>query len=148
MSRMNSKFRYMYDAAPASALIAKDGAAHVATFNGTAIALDELDGYWNTNELADEVFAIAVNVTAIDHTTGDETYTVELEFGPAGFATSVKTSKLTIGAVGQYAILVDAATLRAMKADGNTIRLVGTLAGTTPSITLHAWIAGAIVDAN
>lgn len=151
MAKMNSKFKYMYDAAPASELIAKDGVAKTATFNGTAIALDKLNGYWahnNNGILADDVFAIAVNVAALDATTGDETYTIELEAGPVGFATSIKTSKLTVSAPGQYAILVDMDTIKAMKADVGAIRLAVTLAGTTPSITLNAWIAGAIIDAD
>lgn len=146
MSKLKSKFRYMYDAAPASTLVAKDAVAKTASFNGSAIVLDELNGYWNNaGELADAVFAVAVNVTAMDTTTGDEAYTVELEFGPAGFATSVKSHKLTITKTGQYVILVDVDTLRAMKADGAAIRLAGTLAGTTPSITLHAWLAGSVI---
>lgn len=146
MAKLKGKLKYMYDAAPASALIAKDGIAKTASFNGTAITLDELDGYWNNAaELADDVFAIAVNVTALDTGNADETYTIELEFGPVGFGTSIKTSKLTIPAIGQYVILVDADTLRKMKANGAAIRLAATLAGTTPSITLHAWIAGHVI---
>lgn len=146
MAKLKGKLKYMYDAAPASELIAKDGVAKTATFNGTAIVLDELEGYWNTlGELADDVFAIPVNVTALDTGNADETYTIELEFGPVGFATSIKTGKLTVSATGQYVILVDADTLRKQKANGAAIRLAVTIAGTTPSITLHAWLAGHVI---
>jgi hypothetical protein len=149
MSKLGTKFRYMYDAAPAAELIAKDGAAHTATFNGPTKVLDVVGGYWNNaHELADQAFAVAVNVAALDATTGDETYTVELEFGDAGYAHSVKTHKIVVTKPGQYVFLVDVPT--AKKALGvnalNEFRAVVTLAGTTPSITLNAWMAGQIID--
>jgi hypothetical protein len=144
MSKMKSKFKYMYDAAPASELIAKDGVAKTASFDGTAKVLDVLEGYWTAGELADDVFAVAINVTAVD-LAADETYVLELEAGPVGFATSVVVGKVTIAGTGQYVILVDADTVKAQKADAAAIRLAGTIGGTTPSITLHAWIAGRIV---
>lgn len=147
MAKLNSKFRYMYDADPSVALVAKDHAAKTATFNGTAITLDKVLGYWNagSENLADHTFPIVINVEAIDKTTGDETYTIDLEVGPVGFATSVKTGKVTVTGAGQYVILVDVPTLVAMKSDAAAIRLAYTLAGTTPSITSHAFIGGAIL---
>ncbi|ARK07409.1 hypothetical protein LAV_00009 [Sphingobium phage Lacusarx] len=147
MAKMNSKFKYMYDAAPASALIVKDHVAKTASFNGPALVLDKVLGYWNDADpiLADSTVAIAINVEAADTTTGDETYELELEAGPVGFATSVKTHKVTVTGPGQYVVLVDFDTLKAMKADVAAIRIAATLAGTTPSLTAHAWIAGAII---
>lgn len=246
MAKMNSNFKYMFDAAPSITLIAKDGVAKTENFNGTPIVLDEVDGYWNSGELADQTFAVVVNVTALtksarratmtfasvvatdtftlsdgvnskvftavdadpviedgeflvgaDNTAtaanaaaaiqaafvaGDiaisatsalavitltntlgtggtiteaettitttafagnnESYTLELEAGPVGFATSIKPGVLTISEIGQYVILVDLDTIRAMKSDAASIRLVGTLAGVAPSITAHSWIAG------
>jgi hypothetical protein len=148
MAKMNTKFRYMYDAAPASALLPKDHAAKTASFNGSAIVLDTVGGYWNAADpiLADTTFAIAVNVENVDRTTGDETYTLEVEFGPVGFASSVKTHKLVVTKPGQYVILVDAETVKAMKSDVAAMRIAATLDGTTPSITAHAWIAGRIIN--
>jgi len=67
MAKMNSKFKYMYDAAPAIALAANDGVAVTATANGTTYALDQLDGYWNVeDELADQTFAVVLNVEAAE----------------------------------------------------------------------------------
>lgn len=143
--KMNSRFKYMFDAAPSVALVAKDGVAKTASFNGAPLTLDTLQGYWTDGELADQTFAVVVNVTALDRTTGDETYTLELEFGPAGFAGAEKTHKLVVTATGQYVFLVDLDTVKAVQADVAQVRLVGTLAGTTPSVTLHAFIAGAII---
>lgn len=245
MAKLKSKFKYMFDAAPSISLLTS-AAAKVATFNGDALVLDELDGYWNTNELADDAFAVVVNVLALNATdrtatmtfvsvvntdtftlsdgvdskvftcvtaganiengefnvggsdtltaaaaaaaindayadgdiaisatsalgvitltnhlgTGgtiteaettitttafagnNETYALELEFGPVGFGTSIKTGALTISETGQYVILVDVDTIKAMKSNAAAIRLVGTLAGVSPSITAYSWIAG------
>lgn len=145
MSKMNSKFKYMLDAAPAITFRDGDAAAVTATGNSAAIALDQLDGYWNSGELADSTFAIVVNVLALDEVTGNETYTLELEAGPVGFGSSIKTDKLTISETGQYVMLVDIDTIVKMKADTAALRLAATLAGTTPSITYTAFIAGAIL---
>lgn len=145
MAKMNSKFKYMYDAAPASELIAKDGVAKTASFNGTVKVLDVVDGHWNTNELADQTFAVVVNVLALDATTGDETYTLELEFGDADFAPAQKTHKLVVSKPGQYVFLVEADTVRAAVPTADRFRIAATLAGTTPSITLHAFIGGQIL---
>ncbi len=145
MAKMNSKFKYMYDAAPASQLIAKDGVAKTATFNSTVKALDLVDGHWNTTELADQTFAVVVNVASVDATTGDETYTVELEFGDADFAPAQKTHKMVVTKPGQYVFLVDLDTVRALVATAVNMRVAVTLAGTTPIIVLNAYIAGAII---
>lgn len=149
MAKMNSQFKYMYDAAPSVALVAKDHQAHTGSFNGTAIILDKLGGYWNTNDarsLADTTFAIVLNVEAIDTTTGDETYTAAIEFGPVNFATSVKPNVVTIKRPGQYVMLVDADTVAFMNNDVAAMRLAVTAGGTSPSITLHAFVGGAIIN--
>jgi hypothetical protein len=146
MSKLNSRFRYMYDAAPAAALLPKDGVAKTASFDGPTITLDKLNGFWNVPSIAaDTVFPVAINVTALDKTTGDETYTLELEFGTAGFAQTVRTHVLAVKATGQLVALVDIDTVTALLgARPAVLRLKGTLAGTTPSITAHAFLAGNI----
>ncbi len=145
MAKMNSPFKYMYDAAPEAAVVVKDHATHTATFNAPAVLLDKLSGHWTSGELADQTFAVVVNVESLDFTTTDETYVLELEFGPVGFGSSVKPFKLNVVAPGQYAFLIDFDTIKAIKADVAAFRLVATLAGTTPIIALHSWIAGAII---
>lgn len=142
MSIMKSKFKYMYDAAPSITLRAKSSAAVIADANSDVIVLDTLQGYWTNNELADQTFAVIVNVEAVDHVTGDETYKLDLQFGPIGFASNAVIGTLAaIPGTGQYIILVDADTARAVKADGAAIRLALDVNGTTPSITYYAWIS-------
>lgn len=146
MAKMNSKFKYMFDAAPSITLEAKTAPARTADGNTSEIVLDQLDGHWNVlGELADQTFAVAVNVTALDQTTGDETYALNLVFGDAGFADSVVTHTLTVSAPGQYVFLVDIDTVRAMLDSADRMRIALDVAGTTPSIDFHAWIAGAII---
>jgi hypothetical protein len=143
MAKMNTRYRYMLDNAPAITLVAKDGVAKTASFNGAAVTLDTVLGHWNDpHYLADTLFAVAVNVDAIDATTGDETYTLALEFGTAGFAQTVRTHTLAVKGPGQYVMVVDAETVMAMLDDVAVVRVAATLAGTTPSITLNAWFAG------
>ncbi|UIS25206.1 hypothetical protein [Erythrobacter phage vB_EliS-L02] len=237
MAKMNTRHRYMFDAASAATLIAKDGVAKTANFNG-ALTLDQNDGHWNTEgELADQTLAIVVNVTAITaaayvatitldtviatdavtlddgvntpvtlvadtdfnvgaddaataanlaeaiNTTADldmtataagavvtvtntlgfnadatittsdatitivdfaggEGYDLAIQTGPVGFASNTVLGNLPVNAVGQYVFLLDLDTARAVKSDTAAIRIVGTVEGDSPSITLHSWIAG------
>lgn len=242
MAKMNSKFKYMFDAAPSVRLIARDNVAKTASFDSSPVALDKLEGHWVSNELADQTFALVVNVTdlevsartatitlasvvATDELTlndgvnaplllvadtdfdvganntetaaalaeaindaydagdiaftatsnlavvtvtntlgvggtiteaettitttafagGNETYAFAVQVGPVGFASNAVLGTLNISRPGQYVFLVDLDTAIAMKSDTAAIRLVGTLAGVAPSITLYSWIAGRIL---
>ncbi len=148
MAKMNSKFKYMFDAAPSISLIPNDGAAHVASFTGTAYTLDKLEGYWTNGELADVIIAAVINVTAVDHTTGDETYSMALQGSTDGFTTHKDLGVVSaIPGTGQYVILLDVDTAAQVVAGITQIRLAATLAGTTPSITCYAWI-GDLQDAD
>ena len=63
--KMNSKFKYMYDAAPAVALLER-GSVKTADFNGDPITFDTIEGYWNTvDELADQTIAVVINVESV-----------------------------------------------------------------------------------
>lgn len=147
MAKMNSKFKYMYDAAPSVALRARGEAALTADGNSTAIALDKLDGYWNTEEeLADQTFAVVVNVDAIDTTTGDEEYVLSLVFGDdAAFTNSASTHSLAVTETGQYVFLVDFDTVSALVEGVSFMRIALDVTGTTPIINYYSWIGGAII---
>jgi len=147
MAKMNSKFKYMLDAAPAITLRAKSAAAITATADSEVYALEQLDGYWNTeNELADQTFAVVVNVDAIDTTTGDETYVLTLVFGDdAAFSASTVTHTLTLTGTGQHVLLVDFDTVRGLLSTAAFMKITATLGGTTPILDYHAFIAGGII---
>jgi hypothetical protein len=141
--KMNSRFRYMYDAAPLARLRARGAGAITATATETALNLDQLDGYWTAafHELADQAFAVVANVTAVDHGTGDETYKLEVvtENGVVVATTVVK-------APGQYVLFVDTGTLRAADPAAVTIAVKATLGGTTPSLDYFAWLGKHLDD--
>jgi hypothetical protein len=147
MAKMNSKFKYMFDAAPAITLKAKADAAITSTADSAIYELEQLDGYWNTGEeLADQTFAVVVNVDDFDVADADETYVLTLVFGnDASFTASTTTHTLTVAATGQHVLLVDLDTVRALLSDATHMKITATLAGTTPSLDYHAYIAGAII---
>lgn len=148
MAKMNSKFKYMYDAAPSIKLAPNDGVAVTADTNFTPYALDQLNGYWNTQgELADQTFAVVINVDSIDTTTGDETYVFSLQFGDAvGFGSGTTiTHRIAVTGPGQYVALVDIDTVKAMLDDATHMRLQLDVTGTTPIAVFKAFIAGAII---
>ena len=146
MSKLKSYFKYMLDAAPSITFRDAAAAALTADANTNAITLDALDGYWNTSaELADSTFAVVINVSALDETTGDETYRIDLVAGPVGFATSVVVGTVTVTEVGQHVILVDVDTIRKSKPNAAALRLAVDVAGTTPIIDFVAFIGGAII---
>lgn len=89
MAHMNTKFQYMYDAAPSVSLWAADAAAKTASFTDAgAITLDVLEGYWNTQgELADKTLAVIVNINAVNASARTATMT---------FASVVATDTFTL----------------------------------------------------
>lgn len=238
MSKMNTSHRYMYDAAPAVALLPR-GAAKTESFTGTGIALDKVGGHWNVKgELGDETLAVVINVTAIaasartatitfasvvatdefsisdgvdsitliadtdfdvganntetaaaaaeainaayeagdiaisatanlavitlsNHlgtggtiteaettitstafTGNNETYKLDVQGGPVGFGSNTVLHTISVTAPGQYVLPIDVDTAKALKDDLAALRLVGTLAGVSPSLTAFSWIAG------
>lgn len=144
MAQMHSKFQYMYDAAASVSLRAKSAAALTSDTTLTALTLDALEGYWNTNnELADKTFAVVVNVSALT-TGGGETYKLDLQAGPVGFGSNVVIASLpSITATGQYVMLVDVQTVKALKSDAAAIRLVLDVgASGSPSIDFYSWVSG------
>jgi hypothetical protein len=146
MSKLNSKFQYMYDAAPTAALRLKTDPQLVATAALPGLALDKIGGFWNTaGELADKTLAVVVNVTAVDP---DGTYDIELQGGPVGFASNKVIGALKgVTAPGQYVILVDIGTAKRLKADLAALRLNAIVTDTdgagagVPGITFYSWIA-------
>lgn len=107
-----------------------------ATSAGAVITVTQLSGTGGTITDADTT----ISETAFAG--NDETYTLAVEVGPVGFATSVIPVSYTISKIGQYRFFLDMDTIRAVKADAAAIRIKGTLAGAAPSLTAYAWIAG------
>jgi hypothetical protein len=134
--KMNSRFRQMFDAAPDTLFRGRTAADVTATADSAVVNLDKLTGYWTDgNELADYLLPVIVNVLKVDHTTGDETYKVDVV---TNNGIVVGTAKV-IG-VGQYVILIDADTLHQSDPTAVSIHVAATLAGTTPILNYAAWL--------
>lgn len=135
--KMGNRFRNMYDAATATLFRARGSADVTATTAALGtVTLDKLQGFWTDGtELADQLIPVIVNVNSIDHTTGDETYKLDVVTNNGVVVGSVAPK-----AIGQYVILVDADTLHLEDPTASTIQINATLSGTTPIINFAAWV--------
>ena len=89
-------------------------------------------------------FKVALNVTALDTADADETYVISVEVDTAsGFASAVEVGSLTVTAVGQFEIPLSSKWVTDLEAAADFIRVVATLAGTTPSLTYGAFLVPA-----
>jgi len=145
-----SRVKAAMDVAANSTLrLASDG-AETATATETAVPLGILSAaYWDSNkEVPHGTIRVVVDVTAIDRTTGDETYTLTLQVDDTLAQSDTPQTVCTLGplvSTGVYEMLVDSKTINAIVTDysGNELWMAikATLGGTTPSITYAAWIA-------
>jgi hypothetical protein len=144
MARMNTKVRYLYDAGALTLLRARTDPAITATADSLEVAMTKSVGEWATPaEPAVETFAVVINVTAFDKTTGDETYviTVKATNGAGAVLAGLSLGTVTVSKIGQYAVLVDVPTALLQDATFDGIKLTATLSGTTPILTYHAWLS-------
>jgi hypothetical protein len=106
--------------------------AETSTANEAAINVDVL----NMGE-----FKAVLNVTAIDRTTGDETYVFDISVSDASGGTFTKVATLpAITAVGTYEIPLSGELVRQHDDDADWVRVGCTLGGTSPSITYGAFL--------
>jgi hypothetical protein len=134
--KMNSRFRQMYDAATDTLFRGRTQPDVTATADSAVLNLDKLTGYWTDGtELADQLFPVIVNALKVDHTTGDETYKIDVV---TNNGVVVGTAKIV--GVGQYVILVDGETLHLSDPTATSIKLTATLGGTTPILNYAAWL--------
>lgn len=91
-------------------------------------------------------FKAIVFVTALDTTTGDETYvlTVETDSVAAFNDTPVEVGRAAVTQTGVYEIPMSASQITKLDADAAAIRVKATLSGTTPSITYGAYLTPAV----
>jgi hypothetical protein len=139
-----SAVRHQYDAS--LALQAPGSVAITATAPTSALDLYEITGspYGALNGLNGlGSFDLVLYVGALDHTTGDETYTVQIEVADeAASWTVVESFLLATAQIGEVlAFPLQPATLAAFAGDAAQIRLNVVLAGTTPSLTYWAFLA-------
>jgi hypothetical protein len=135
-----SKVTHIYDAAngfraPGSAALAAD--ADIGT-----IALDKLVNVRPSSQrgtLGADEYKIVIVVSAIDRTTGDETYQFIAKSGAVGSETVV-VGTLSCRDVGQYVLELDSGSIENADPAHASLKLALDVGGTTPSITFSAWL--------
>ena len=138
MSR--SEVNKIYDAA--TALRAPGSAAVTTSAVIGTFTLDKMVNLQKSsqrNKLGAEEYEIVIVVSAIDRTTGDETYTFSAKTGAAGSPTTV-VGTLAVNKTGQHVLCLDAHTIERMDANHAVLELSLAVAGTTPVISFSAWI--------
>lgn len=141
---MESKIRHTYDAdlalrAPGSVAVVADGASSAVDIYRITKGRGDINGRFGIGS-----FDAVVYVTAIDTTSGTETYTLEFQTVDAAGANPVthETHVLTAAEVGEPLVFAfHPATLRAKDADGAKFRINVDVGGATPSITYYAFLA-------
>lgn len=123
----------IYDETASVLLRAKDLAAITSSTNGDTASLT----------ITDNAFAVVVKMKSQDRTTGDETvaFSVEVD-ADSGMASPVVVASLpaVTDTSGTYILLVDGETAKKLEADAAYIRVVATLAGTTPIVEFASWV--------
>lgn len=146
-----SKNRFLYDVDASILLRDIDDGAETATATETAVSLDELDtAYWHNNEIPHGVFAVVVNVSAINLSTN--TYALSLVVDDTSDLSDspVTIATYNITTTGVYVFFVDSKTIPGLDSDSSgTDKWLAarvTVAGTpsSPSITYGAFIAKSV----
>lgn len=141
MATMNTSHRYMFDAAPATLFRGRNLPALVTDFYESPVtALDQVLGYWNEDgELADETFAVIINVTML---TGELNLGVSFHdaagdsIPAAGLGGSMVTT-----ATGQFVFLFDAPTLRLIAPNAVGVSVFGYSSVDFDPFNCHAWMS-------
>ena len=86
-------------------------------------------------------FAVVLDVLALDETTGDETYVVNVEVGTdATFATKATVHSFTVDATGARSVILDTVDIEKALSGAKFIRTAVDVGGTTPSITYASYV--------
>jgi hypothetical protein len=145
-----SRVRAIYDADAAVLLRDVADGAETSTATETAVSLNELDtAFWQDgNEIPYGLIEVGVHITAIDRTTGDETYTFDLivdDTSNMSDTPKVVASLTGITTAGFYTMYVDSKNIPLIDSDTSGtdkwIAIKATLGGTTPSVTYGAWMS-------
>lgn len=133
----------------ASTVILRDVASGAITTTTTETAqnLNELrSAYWHGNEIPHGVFAVTFNVTALDLSSTDETYTLSILVDDVSGVNNnpVAIDSFPVKLTGVYTRYINSLDIPDLDADkdgtGKFIAVKATLGGTTPSLTYGAWI--------
>lgn len=148
-----SKVKYQLDVDPSVTLRNAADGAETATATEAAISLKQLDtAYWHGKEIPNGNMVVVINVTALDKTTGDETYQLSLLVDDTANLSDnpVAVASIPVNAIGTYNVIVDSKSIPVLDPDASGtdkwMAIRATLGGTTPSISYGAWLAKSIRD--
>lgn len=141
---MESKIRHQYDAllalkAPASAAITSTAASTAVDIYRITEGRGDVDGRYGIGS-----FDAVVYITALDATSGSETYTLQFQTVDADGANAVTHQTVTVDSTNVGEPLVYAfhpATLKVKDADAAKFQINAVLAGASPSLTYYAFLA-------
>lgn len=148
MPANSSRSKFLIDVDPN--VVLKTPGTVTSTTIETSVPLNELDdAYWQDGEIPKSNIRAVVHVTAMDRTTADETYVLDLIVDDASAQNDspvvIASLTLTGKPVGVYEILADPDNIPKLDADTSGsekyLAIRATLGGTTPSITYGAWLA-------
>lgn len=135
-----SRSRYQYDAA--LALQAYNSAAVTADAASNSIALQRNVHHSLPAGISYGQFAVVLDVQALDKTTGDETYVVNVEVGTdATFGTKATAHSFTVTGLGCVHAILDTQTIEKLLPNAKFIRTAVDVGGTTPSITYASYVS-------
>lgn len=107
--------------------------AEASTVAETAVALEVLKA---------GTFKVVFVVTALDLSSGNETYSLSVETDAAtSFGSPTTVGSVTPAATGTYEVLLSADGIAKLDSTAAAIRVKATLGGTTPSITYGAFVS-------
>lgn len=121
------------------------GSAAVTADTVASVPLDKLDAARvgsQRNTLGAEGYDVVIAVSVHTAANADEVYTFNVYAGASGDgASGTLVGSLTVDAVGQFVIKLDAKTIENLEADREELTLQTDVSGTAPSITYAAWMA-------
>ena len=141
MTSMNSAIHFPLDAEAKVLFRAKGAAAITTTAASNVITLDQLVSTWDAGVVPKGQFALCIFVENAVVDDADETYVFSVQTDNAATFGAPVTHLTTpsYSERGLYVLVVDVTTLRKIDADASHLRLLATLAGTTPSLVYEAW---------
>jgi len=150
MSVQPSTNRFEYDDETALAPFASPQTLAASGASSDFISLDVLTSYWASGDLAQELdLAVVIEVQSVSGTAPQCVFNVQVAADSGAFTSPFSVgATITATGTGRYVVIVDrsdifeaiGATLLAATNPVGSLRLYGTLSGTSPSFTYYAYV--------
>lgn len=142
MSVNSSRVSTLPDAEQSVVLRDVNSGAETSTYTETPVKLSEVSGYWQDKALPSGQLRVTVDVTALDRSNGDESYTISLRVDDTSDHSNAPITIASISpvATGSYVLGVNLDSLNIALPTASALWLAVRLqvSGTTPSIQFGA----------